>query len=249
LLSAIELTATGTNVTIFARQNIFTAGVNPSTIAFDASHGAGFSGMLDVSSALSTQRSFVQTLYNQMLGRTGAISELDPWVQVLNTQGQSAVVQGIAKSSEALTRVVDGLYLRFLGRAALIGEESGWIAYLQGGGTLEAVENAFLTSQEYINHINTDYVQSLYINVLGRTGSPAELAQWHNNLQSLGFAAVANAFTHSGEYRLDTLRSYFQTFIHRTPSDAELTPLVNSTSDLFTLSEVVLSSTEFFNNG
>jgi hypothetical protein len=42
LSSAIELTNTGSNVTIFARQNIFTPGVNPSTVAFDASHGAGF---------------------------------------------------------------------------------------------------------------------------------------------------------------------------------------------------------------
>jgi hypothetical protein len=200
-------------------------------------------------SALSTQRSFVQTLYNDLLGRTGQLTELDPWVQVLNTQGQAAVVQGIAKSSEALGRVVDSFYLRFLGRTAIPGEDSGWVTFLQGGGTLEAVENAFLTSPEYISHINTDFVQSLYINILGRTGSPAEVAQWNNSIQSIGFAAVANAFTHSTENRFNTLRSDFQTFLHRTPTTAELTPLVNSPSGLLSLAQAVLSSPEFFNNG
>ena len=55
-------------------------------------------------------------------------------------------------------------------------------------------------------------MQSLYLNLFGRTGSAAELASWNNNLQSLGLVGIANAFTHSSENRLNTLRSYFQAF-------------------------------------
>jgi hypothetical protein len=46
---------------------------------------------------------------------------------------------------------------------------------LQHGGTEEQLETAFLTSPEYLSHINTDFVQSLYLNILGRTGSASEL--------------------------------------------------------------------------
>ena len=75
------------------------------------------------------------------------------------------------------------------------GGRAGWIVFLQQGGTLEQVENLFLTSPEYISHIDVDYVQSLYLNILGRPGSPAEVAQWNNNIQNVGgLVGVANGF-------------------------------------------------------
>jgi hypothetical protein len=121
---------------------------------------------------------------------------------------------------------------------------------LQNGGTEEGIESLFLTSPEYLSHINVDFVQSLYLNILGRPGSPAEVAAWNNNIQNVGgIMGVASAFTHSSENRLNTLRSDFQTFLHRTPADAELMPLVNTSLDLLSLEGVVLSSSEFFTNG
>src|SRR5438876_407890 len=83
----------------------------------------------------------------------------------------------IRLSNEALGRVVDQLYLRFLGRQSDPAGQAGFISFLQHGGTLETVENLFVTSPEYINHINTDFVQSLFLNIIGRPGSAAELAQ------------------------------------------------------------------------
>src|SRR5262249_13028385 len=114
---------------------------------------------------------------------------------------------------------------------------------------LEAVEDLFLTAPEYLSHINTDFVQSLYLNILGRTGSSSELAFWNSQIQALGLAGIASAFTHSTENRLNTLRSYFQTFLHRTPPDAELLPLANAPIDVLTLEGVLLASPEFFAKG
>jgi hypothetical protein len=54
---------------------------------------------------------------------------------------------------------------------------------------------------------------------------------------------------HSSEYRLNTLRLYFQTLLHRTPADTELAPLTNTPLSLLDLEGVVLSSPEFFANG
>jgi hypothetical protein len=115
---------------------------------------------------------------------------------------------------------------------------------------LEQVETLFLTSPEYLSHINTDFVQSLYFNILGRAGSSAELALWNNNIQNVGgLAGVANAFVRSPENRLNSLRTDFQVFLHRTPSNDELAPLVNAPLDLLGLQGLVLSSPEFFTRG
>jgi hypothetical protein len=229
---------------VSATANLFATGVNPSSVVYV--HNAQYPNL---GGPLSPQQAFVQALYHDVLGRTGSLGELNGWVNVLATRGQAGVVSDLLYSGEALGRVVDQFYLRFLGRQSDAGGRAGWVDFLQHGGTLEGLETAFLTSPEYLGHINTDFVQSLYLNVLGRTGSGGELAGWNNQIQQLGLRGIADAFTHSAENRLDTLRTDFQNFLHRTPADGELTPLVNSPQDLLGLEATVFSSPEFFAQG
>src|SRR5262249_42155350 len=140
---------------ISAQQDIFSNDVTPPSVVFAET------GFINVGGPLGAARAFVQTLYNEVLGRTGKITqEIDPWVNVLGTQGQSAVANAIRFSPEALGRVVDQLYLRFLGRESDATGRAGWIGFLRSGGSLEQVET-LLTSPEYLSHINTDFVQSL----------------------------------------------------------------------------------------
>jgi hypothetical protein len=249
--AAIVLTNTSPTAVIPAANNIFRPGTDPAFVVDDGVEGSlTGTGQINAAAKLDDAHAFVQTLYNNLLGRTGTPAELDLWSNLLARQGQAVVVNDILHSSEALGRIVDSFYLRFLGRAADPGGRAGWIGYLQNGGTEEKTESLFLTSPEYLSHINVDFVQSLYLNILGRPGSPAEVAAWNNNIQNVGgIMGVANAFTHSPENRLNALRSDFQTFLHRTPADAELMPLVNTSLDLLSLEGAVLSSSEFFTNG
>jgi hypothetical protein len=247
---AISLGNTGA-VTVSAQANIFQSGVNPNFVIDDSIHGsADSSGTLDVSGALNSGRSFVQTLYQDLLGRTGTIAELDPWVNLLSTGGQQAVVHSILNSSESLGRIVDGLYVRFLGRQSDAPGRAAWIGFLQSNHTEEEIENAFLTSPEYLAHINTDFVQSLYINILGRIGSSAEVASWYSQLQTLGLGGIAAALTGSFENHFNAVQSYFQTFLHRTGSPGDVSAIASIPgSNLLSLEEIVLSSVEFFANG
>ena len=241
--SAAIVLANAPQGTIVAQQNIFANGVDPASLV-------STTGVVDLTNLLNNNQAFVQTLYNNLLGRTGALAELDPWVQMLNAQGQSAVANAILHSPEALGRIVDSFYLRFLGRQSDAGGRAGWITFLQNGGTEEQLETQFLTSPEYISHINTDFVQSLYLNILGRPGSPEELAGWNNNIQNFGgLASVANAFVTSVENRANTVQSDFQTFLHRGSSATETASLANSSLNLLSLEQLVLSSPEFFGNG
>jgi hypothetical protein len=88
------------------------------------------------------------------------------------------------------------------------------------------------------------------MNVLGRVGTAAELSLWNNNIQNVGgIQGVASAFVRSPENRLHTVVSYYQSFLHRPPTDSEASSLVNSSQDLLTLEATVLSLNEFLTNG
>jgi hypothetical protein len=229
--------------TVTAHHNLFLSGANPRVFV-----GQG-GGTIDLgSNQLSQTQAFVQGLYDDLLGRTGSLAELNLWVNVYNSQGQAAVANGIVRSSEALGRVVDSFYLRFLGRQSDSAGRAAWINLLQHGASLESVEAGFITSPEYLSHIDTDFVQSLYINLLGRTGSAAELALWNNSIQTLGLAGIASAFLTSQEYRGDNVAADFQLFLHRSPSPAETSAFVGMSADLLGIEAAILSSQECFSN-
>src|SRR5262249_18484122 len=195
---------------VSATQNMFTLGAANSQLVFVWTGG----GNVVFDPKLTNARSFVQALYNEVLGRTATSSEIDPWASLLLSQGQAAVVNGILHSGEALGRIVDAFYLRFLGRQSDANGRAGWIGFLQQGGTEEQLETLFLSSPEYLSHINVDFVQSLYMNVLGRVGSAGELSLWNNNIQNVGgIQGIASAFVRSPENRLHTVVSYYQSFL------------------------------------
>jgi hypothetical protein len=234
------IVVTGTTVDVVsARENMFSS--PPSTVTYSSNSA------LDLLNPLSQNEAFVQALYNDLLGRTGALAELDGWVNVLNTQGQAVVANAILHSNEALGRIVDAFYLHFLGRQSDASGRANWISFLQQGGTEENLETMFLASPEYLGHINTDFVQSLYINLLGRTGSPSEVASWNSSIQSLGLAGIAREVIHSQEYRQDTVMSYLQAFFHVVaPDDPCPAQLAGTSQDLLSLEKAVLSTSDFF---
>src|SRR5262249_44475079 len=144
-----------------------------------------------------------------------------------------------------------GYYLRFLGRADNGTEELGWVKAVQTGAlTLDQVEAGFIASPEYQGHINTDYVQSLYLNLLHRTGSAPELAYWNAQLPQLGLAGVAASFTGSFENRVNTATQYYQDLLDRTPQPGEAANLANGfKGDLLALEAAVLGSGEYYVKG
>jgi hypothetical protein len=236
-------------MTLNARNNIFSAGVDPNSLINDATHGSSTgAGTIDVSTPLSQAQAFVQTLYNHVLGRTASRNELSPWVRFLAARGQPAVVDGILYSPESLGRIVDGLYTRLLDRDADPSGLNEWTSFLAAGGSVEEVENIFVTSPEYLSK-NTNWVGSLYNNILNRPGMDQEISAWTSVLPSLGLSAVASAFTHSTEAGYLDAIGIFRAFLHRAPTPAEVTQFVAMPINLLGLEHFVLGSPEYFANG
>jgi hypothetical protein len=209
---------------------------------------------------LTAQERFVEVLYLNALGRVGQRSELDVWVALMNSPGgsQAAVAQGIEQSAEARDHLVKTWYRNFLGRAAAGGEELPWVNMLGQGASEETVLSDILGSQEFFNRAQTlittgtpneRFVQSLYLVLLNRTASNAEVAFWVNQLPALGRAGVARSFLGSNEYRADLIAAYYYTLLHRPADAAGMNAWLNSGMNARGIREGFDSSGEFFTNG
>ena len=232
------------STTVQAEGNLFSVS-SPSSVVFVAPNG----GSINLANPVFGNAAFVETLYTRLLGRSASSSELTFWGKEVNLQGQATVANHILRSSESLGPIVDKLYIQFLGRQSDSSGRAAWISFLQNGGTEEQVETAFLASPEYLSHIDTDFVQSLYLNIFGRTGGSSELSFWNNNIQKLGLAGIATGFVDSSENRNNAITGFYQTLLDRTPTQSEIAPAVSSSLDLLSVEAEVLSLPEFFNNG
>ena len=242
---AIVLAGAGAGATLSARSNMFATPAKASSVVFAAG------GTIDVSQPLSTNQAFVQALYNDFLGRTGTVSELNTWVSTLTAgaSGQANVVNGIIQSTEALDRVVEGYYLQYLGRVADTAGLSYWVGQIQGGTSLESIQAGFLASPEFISSNNSDYIQGLYRTFFGRTGSSTELAYWYGQLPTLGLAGVAQGFATSTENRQQFITQIFENYLHQTPTSAQVATWVGTSGNLGSIAEQLLSTPTFLNNG
>ncbi len=243
--AAIVLQNVGTSAKLSARDNIFTGnGQTASAVVFAAA------GAIDVSAPLTNEQAFVQVLFNQFLGRTGTITELNNWVNTLHADGQAAVVQGIFESTASLDKIISGYYLKYLGRTADAAGEAYWVGLIQNGATLESIQAGFISSAEFIASNNGDYVQGLYRTFFNRTGSASELAYWYGQIQQPnGLNIVAQGFAASAENRNGFVQSIFEQYFHRPGKSSEAAFFANQSADLLSLAIQLLSTSEFFNKG
>lgn len=192
-----------------------------------------------------TDQQYVRSLYLNELGRAGADSEINGWVQVMGgANGRTAVANAIARSPEARTRLVEGWYETFLNRTAKPAEAQAWTSLLLQGQREEQVLGGILGSAEFAARSQSivssgtaqeRVVRSLYTSLLGRTASASEVTAWVSVMPQLGTSTVATGFLTSTEYRTQLFAGYYDTFLHRPADTAGLKGWVNSGLDITTV--------------
>jgi hypothetical protein len=245
--AAIVMSDVGAGSSLAAEMNIFN---NPAT-APNAVFVNGDGG-INTTQALNADLAFVQVLYNDLLGRTGTIAELDTWVKTLNasSNGQANVVSGILRSTASLDRIVNSYYLKYLGRTADSTGQAYWVNLIQNGTALETIQAGFISSAEFRSNNDSDYVQGLYRTFFDRTGSVNEVAYWYTILQQPnGLETTAEGFTASTENRSLFVQSIFTDFLHTTATQSDVNFYVNQTGDLLSLEQQILSTPQFFTGG
>ena len=210
--------------------------------------------------ALDADRRFVRALYVAALGRTGSLAEWDQWTPALRTpNGRFNVANAIERSQEARTFVVKTWYETYLGRTARNGEEQGLVRFLVQGFSEEQVVATILGSQEYFDRSalvagfagtsnSTTFLQSLYLQILKRSPSQAEINGWLAVLPNLTRGGVALIFMGSPEFRNTNVQNFYRDLLQRPtpPTAAEANGWVQSGIDLTSIRVLFKASPEFF---
>src|SRR5262249_6629993 len=104
-----------------------------------------------------TRASYVQMLYNKILGRNGSVSEVNFWVNEIAGGGTSTslsnVVHSFPHSTENRQRTLDGMYAQLLKRPIDSASESLYLNMLANGTTtFRQIAITILTSAEFRNN-------------------------------------------------------------------------------------------------
>jgi streptogramin lyase len=127
----------------------------------------------------------VNGLYNSILGRAPDASGGAAAVAYLRSGGAiETLAKDLLGSIEYDSDVVASYYKNFLDRAGTADEIKAWVSLMQGGLLQEQMAAKFFDSTEYtgLHIVDSDFIQSLYTNILGRQASAAEVAGWESNL-------------------------------------------------------------------
>jgi hypothetical protein len=129
---------------------------------------------------------WVTGMYQNLLGRTPAQSEVNYWVQQLNNGvSTTSVAYSFATSYERESDVVAADYQKYLGRSASLAEINGWVNDFLTGTSNETVVAGFVGSLEYWDKHGTGpsaWLDAAYRDILGR---PADLAGYNTWLPVL----------------------------------------------------------------
>jgi hypothetical protein len=254
---------------VTAQKDSFAAGVDPQSVVWDGSKSAGLANV-DVSNNLTGNAAFVAALYADLLKRAGDTSspnDAGGLIAALNSGAltQAAAASALVHSTEALDVQVDGLYLKLLGRPSDAPGRAGFVSFMQSGGSLEQVVAFIVSSPEYaaLTGSDTGFVQSLYTNLLGRTGADSEVAGYLAALPSQGRAGVALDFLRSPEFRTNVVDQFysgtpaptsvaalFPPLLHRAgATTAEVNGYVASGLSVLDIETAFISSPEFLVDG
>jgi hypothetical protein len=195
---------------------------------------------------------FVESLYRAVLGRAGAEAEADTWlVRMQSGMTRSEVAEGFINSPEDRQNEVNAYYEEFLHRVPDATAVS-WVNDLEAGVSEQVVVEGILNSPEYQSEHQdpTEFVQDLYIDVLGRVGEGQGVTAWVSALDS-GFTReqVVADFVQSNEAVDQLVDSYYTAFLHRQPeigtSGSWFSLMESSDASAGEVAAGILSSLEF----
>lgn len=201
---------------------------------------------------------FVAQVYRDLFGREVRPRELAQALAILNGPGPQGVLRHqvvirILKSLLYQARVTEVAYWNLLDEAPDREDCAHYLDRMVRGATIEQVRAETIGSQEYFQQQGggsvAGWTASLYQDVLGRAPTSAEFAAVRAALaRNLSRTSIALGLIHSNEARVILVRGWFQEFLQRNPTPAELrrfiTSLNNGVRDEALIAQI-LSSAEY----
>jgi hypothetical protein len=199
----LDLQPTGTSAFVAPALVIGAAWVVPDTGLTVTLLGVGATASVRVGPSISTGR-YVSRVYNDLFDRGPDAAGLATWTAALDAgTPRIAVANAITYSTEYRSGLIGSAYRAFLGRGPDQAGLANWLTQMNRGVTIEQMEAGFIASQEYYDQAGANdaaWIVRLYLDVLGRGTSPAEIAAWLPYVRAPGGRyEVARGFLLSGE--------------------------------------------------
>jgi hypothetical protein len=200
-----------TSAVVRARSNIFSV-PNPGTVV------SAPVGSIDLVLGLDPASAFVELLYADFLHRSAGPADLSFWLGIYTSFGPAAVANGIVRSGERFSYLVNDLYIKLLGRPADAGGLAGWVGLLVSGRTIEDVITGIASSPEFFGRANAlynggtsdqNFITALYNLLLNRSPSSGELSFWTSVLPSVGRVNALRVFLTTAEFRNDVVATSY----------------------------------------
>jgi hypothetical protein len=204
---------------------------------------------------LSQSAADVWKLYEEVLDRGADATGLAYWLGQLpqGTGGYGQIAQYFFLSPELLTPVIDAFYETFLLRAADPAGEAYWMNVWQAAGGPETTEAGMIQSSEFFQSAantypqlsaNAAFVTALYERLLGRAADSDGLDYWTGQLANgVSRYQVALSFVESDEAFTNDVNAWFEEYLQRAPTSAELSTyvahLVNNETDAKVQTEII----------
>src|SRR5205807_1248068 len=139
------------------------------------------------------------------------------------------VAREIYGSHESHAHLVDQLVQHFLGRGTT-SADSRWVSALDRGATMEQVIIGIVVTPEFRSRANTlfndtpqgNYIRALFRLVMNREAPDSVVPTFTRELSRVGYAAMAQRFVASQEFRHNTVR----TFLGLVPSPLPFLPVL-----------------------
>ena len=198
-------------------------------------------------------RAWLTSATQDVLARAASTDEITNALTALTPGNLGSVAAQITHSIDHYRQFVANAYQHYLGRAPDDTGLSVWVGHMQAGLTDEQLEAVFISSAEYIARqgAGAGWVQGLYVNMLGRAGTQAEVNLWLSQLQrGASPQTIAYAFATSRESQGNRIRADYQTFLGRTPTQPELDSWMSRFARGLTNEDIAagfLASIEYFN--
>lgn len=205
----------------------------------------------------NTNRSWVASIYNNILGRPGSPPEVSAVLnQVLDFFGTQrfGVSETFIQSTESRTTFIRNAYQTYLRRAPLDQEIQNWLTLFRGGLKEEQMVGVMVGSAEYfLRQAGNDvrqFIDKAYQDLLGRARGTTE----NFLLDPLVSGAITrqqavDTILSSQEYRRRVVADYFRTYLSREAGLGEVDALVFHLNQGARQSQVlatVLASSEYY---
>jgi hypothetical protein len=214
-------------------------------------------GLVVTVGGMTANESYVDSLYQDLLGRPADPASLAAWSGLLGAgTDRGTVVHGIEASAEYRADAITALYQNLLGRMPDQAGLASFVAQMGGGLSLDGVAQAIMSSDEYYQvrggGTPDGFVQAVYQDNLLR-GPDANGESYFDGLLAQGDARsdVIHQVMVSPEAEQLVVRAAYNQFLHRDADAAGLSSFVAlrqqgmTTDGLFA---TLLASDEYFHN-